>query len=193
MKKLFRDLKTMNYGIIQDRLLPDISYRQEKINYDGIDFAEMRYFNSFPKNHCACTFITNLIAFFEHQGYKGLLVDNSLEKTFEIVHKKVGNGPIMLLAPKARAYFKSKGYDLRYRSLWGFEEAKSAIKRGNPVSILLAENPISWHWVMGIGTLEAQDLQIFRLINGWENTPNRYYLVNNKALFFSATEYYIVK
>lgn len=191
MNKLFKDIKTMNYGIIRQGDLPGLDFEENIIDYKGLNFAEMKNFNSFAKNHCGATFVTNLAAFFEHKGYDGLLVNGSLEETFKLVHSKIGNGPIMFVAPKARAYFKSRGYDLKYRSLWGFKEAKDAIKRGNPLAILLAENPISWHWVMGLGTLETGKSQLFRVMNAWENTGDRYYLVNNRALFFSAKEYYL--
>lgn len=193
MKRKIENLKTMKYGIIKkDDLSIDFT-GEMKIEYDNINWAEMKNFDSFAKNHCAATFITNLCIFFENQGNDGLLIDNDIEKTFRHIHSKIGNGPIVTVTSKAKKYFKSKGYDLRYRSVVNSKEIKDAIINNHPLGILLAEAVFSWHWVLGVGYLEIDNLEFLRIINAWEDTDDRYYLLNNKALFFSAKEYFLIK
>lgn len=191
MGKINFNQNTMAYGIIKGQDIDFNNLRQKNIDYKIDKWAQMRDYNDFAKNHCGATFIVNLAIFFESQGYKNLLINDSIDQTFKFVHEKIGNGPIVFVAPKARWYFSTRGYKLKYRFIDSFKLAKEAIDRGKPLGILLAQSPISWHWVLGLGYLENKKLQFFRVINAWENTDNRYYLVNNKARFFSAKEYYI--
>ncbi|NLW52331.1 MAG: hypothetical protein GXY87_03075 [Tissierellia bacterium] len=191
MKNKLKNLKTMKYGIIKGEDLDLDLTGEMKINYSNINWAQMKNYNSFAKNHCGATFITNLCIFFENQGFDGLLIDNDVDKTFKYIHSKIGNGPIVTVASKAKRYFKSRGYDLGYKSVINSKEIKSSIEKNHPLGILLAQSPIEWHWVLGVGYVEFDGLEFFRIINAWEDTDDRWYVLNNKAVYFSAKEYYI--
>lgn len=187
-----KNIKTMGYGIIKYEDLPDFKYEDKKLDLSGIHWAEMRKFSDIAKNHCGPTFITNLAIYFESKGYTGLLIDGDVRKTFEHVHKMTGNGPVVMTARTAKKYFAQRGYKLKYSIVDSFEEIKEAIDQGKPLSLLVMEHLFSWHWVMGVGYLDSDKYDFVRIINAWEDTPERFYLVNQGAVFMSARKYEIL-
>lgn len=186
-KKL--DLKTSSYGFIKASDVPDLDYKSNKLKYDKITWAEMSSFNDIAKNHCGATLITNLCIFYDSQGYEGLLIDGSIRKTFEHIHGIIGNGPVIATARTAKRYFSKKGYDLIYKSIYNFNQIKDAIDKNMPVAMLLAEKIFEWHWVLGVGYLKSDKVEFVRIINAWEDTDQRFYLINHKSNFFSAVRY----
>jgi len=191
MNDIKLDLKTSSYGFIKADDLPSLDYQSNKLKYGKITWAQMHSFNDIAKNHCGATLITNLCIFFESQGYQGLLIDGSIRKTFEHIHSIIGNGPIITTARTAKRYFAKKGYELSYKMIYNFGQIKDAIDDNMPVSMLLAEKIFEWHWVLAVGYLKSDKLEFVRIINAWEDTDQRFYLINHKSNFFSAVKYSI--
>lgn len=190
--KNIKSIRKMSYGIIREEDLPNFKYDDKKLEMAGIHWAEMDKFSDIAKNHCGPTFITNLAIYFESQGYKGLLIDNDVRKTFEHIHKMTGNGPVVMTAGTAKRYFAQRGYILKSNQVDSFEEIKEAIDHGMPVSLLIVESLFSWHWVMGVGYLDSDEYDFVRIINAWEDTNERFYLVNKSSLFFASRKYQII-
>ena len=190
MKKNNIDFKTSSYGFIDGSQLPcDDYYMNQRLDYKDIEWAVMYKFNDIANNHCAATLITNLCIYFQKQGYSGLLIDNSIRKTFEYIHQVVGNGPVFTTAKAAKRYFAKCGYLLNYRMIYNYESIKEAIDLGMPIGILLAEKPFEWHWVLGVGYLESSDKKFIWIINAWQNSDDSLYMLNHGSKFISAVKY----
>ena len=185
-------LRKKNYGIVSKKELPDFKYEDKKLDTKDIHWAIMDDFSDLAKNHCAPTFITNLAIYFQAKGYENLLIDNDIKKTFTHIHKMTGNGPVITTARTAKKYFFQRGYRLKYETVKSFSEIKKAIDDNMPISLLIMKSIFSWHWVMGIGYLDSKDYDFVRIINAWDDTDERYYLINEGALFISAKKYQIV-
>lgn len=191
--KFSQFLRKKSYGIIDKDELPDFKYNDVKLDTTGIHWAVMDEFSDIAKNHCGPTFITNLAIYFQSKGYKNLLIDGDIKKTFEHIHKMTGNGPVITTARTAQKYFAQRGYKLSYRNVGSFEEIKKAINGQMPLSLLIMQSLFEWHWVMGIGYLDSKDYDFVRIINAWDDTDDRFYLINKGAVFISAKEYQIIE
>lgn len=187
-----KNTRKMSYGIIREEDLPDFEYIDKKLDLKGVHWAEMDKFRDIAKNHCGPTFITNLAIYFDSQGYEGLLIDNDVRKTFEHIHKMTGNGPVVITAWAAKRYFAQRGYRLKSNQVDSFKEITEAIDQGMPLSLLIMENLLNWHWVMGVGYLDSDHYDFVRIIDAWEDTDQRFYLVNQSSLFIAARKYQIV-
>ena len=64
-----------------------------------------------------------------------------------------------------------------------------AIARNRPCSVLLADHPGNWHWVLCVGFCYYSAGNCYmRIVTGWANTTDRYCLVNTGSLWITATE-----
>lgn len=191
-KDYIKNLRKKSYGIISKSELPNFKYTDKKLDTKGKHWAVMDEFRGFAKNHCGPTFITNLAVYFHSNGYENLLIENDIKKTFTHIHKMTGNGPVITTARTAKKYFFERGYKLNYSSVKSFEEIKKAIDDHMPISLLIMDSIFAWHWVMGIGYLDSKDYDFVRIINAWDDTDERFYLINEGALFISAKKYQII-
>ena len=110
-----------------------------------------------------------------------------------MVHTYVPNGPIYEIAPGAYMYFNYKGYTLSYSSVSTYSGIMTAIGNSKPVAMLLQAAVNDYHWVLGVGYRQypsTGDCYV-RIVNGWDNSSNYYYKVNdaNSANWVSSKSY----
>lgn len=155
------------------------------------DWAVTGDFNDIATNHCGATAVTNLALYFAQTGKSNLKINDSKRDTFIAVHNIVGNGPVMTIAADAKQYFKNRGYTLNYSSANDYDSYTSAIRKNNPCGILLADGIVEWHWVIGIGYRNYYDNlgKYMQIVDGWNNSTNRYFKMNSGTAWISATKY----
>lgn len=179
------------YQIIKREDLPKESFKEVRLPYPKMDWAVMHHFNDIAKNHCGPTFITNLALYFHSQGYVKLLIEGSKEKSFQHLHDQMGNGPIFFTAKKARRYFQSRGYNLNFKNVDKISDLKTSIDQSRPLSLLIYNSLFEWHWVLCVGYLSNENTTYARIINAWDNSDERFYPLNKKSRWFSATAFWI--
>lgn len=180
------------YGFIEWDDMPSGSYTSSIIkNAISTDWAITKEFSDIAQNHCGATAVTNFALYFANCGYSNLKI-NSVYDTFVAVHGIVGNGPVMTIADKAKTYFSNRGYTLNTSSVKLFSGIKTAVKNHRPCGILLANGIVDWHWVICVGyrCYDSGD-NYMRIVNGWEDTTERFYLIHSGSMWWSATEYWI--
>ncbi len=183
-------LKVGDYGFMNKEELPKQSFTEKMLPVQGIRWAVTSDFDDLAVNHCGATFVTNLAIYAARCGQEKVLTDGSHRATFIKIHALVGNGPVLRLAGKAVAYFKSRGCDLTYRSISGFDQIRQAINQGHPCGLLLMNAPLDWHWVMVIGYRIYEDgLCILQIMDGWHRQTQRFYLINHGSRLIHTTEY----
>ena len=181
-----------NFGFIDNNNMPSESCNYGDLPLEDINWAVTKSYNDIARNHCGAAFVTNLALYFSSQGFTNLLIDNDINKTFTAIHKIVGNGPVAVISYKARKYFSNRGYSLRYRKTCSFKSIQAAISNNRPLGILLTNNIASWHWVMAIGWKQYDSSgKYLRIVDGWNNTSDKYYKINSSSILWSSTEYWI--
>ncbi len=183
---------TGGYGFISWGDMPSGIYSFDTIAKAGsTDWATTGEFNDIAKNHCAATAVTNFALYFANRGYSKLKIDTVYD-TFVAVHKIVGNGPVMTIADKAKKYFSNRGYTLKTKAADDFPSIITAVNNDRPSGILLANGIVDWHWVICIGyRVYDSGGNYMRIVDGWHDTINMYYLINSGSMWWSATEYWI--
>jgi hypothetical protein len=182
-----------DYGFIDSGSLPSGSYSSDTItSATSVSWAKTGDYSGIASNHCGAVAVTNLALYFAQRGYSDLKINGDKDDTFEAVHDIVGNGPVMTIADEAEEYFDDCGYNLSYSNVGTTSAYKTAINDDRPVGILLAEGIVSWHWIIGIGYRDyTNDGVYFRIVDGWNNTTNKYYKPYSGSLWISATKYWI--
>lgn len=185
-------MSTGGYGFYNWGDMPSGSYTSDWIPFGSTDWAITGDYSSFAENHCGATCVTNLALYYASRGYSNLKVSNSKDSTFKKVYDIVGPGPVMTIADEAKQYFKERGYTLKYSSVGYFSGVKTAIGNDRPLGILLCNGIVDWHWVLCVGYREyTTGDDYMRIVDGWNNTANRFYKVNSGSLWVSATEYWV--
>ncbi|MCL2410449.1 MAG: hypothetical protein FWC97_02285 [Treponema sp.] len=149
--------------------------------------------NGNTRNHCGAVAVTNLAMIFANQGHQSLRITN-VYNTFRAIHPThVGNGPVMMIAPGATNYFRSRNVTLRHSGIGTVAQYRTAIANNRPVGILLANGLFSWHWIVGVGYRHYTNTGItfFRVLDGWNTSNQRFYRPNTGSLWWSATSYWI--
>lgn len=181
-----------SYGFVEWDDMPSGSYSSGYIPFYGTDWATTGEYSDIANNHCGATAATNIALYYANRGYSNLKKNSSKRDTFIAVHDIIGNGPVMMIAGGTKDYFKNRGYTLKYSSVGTFSGIKSATTNNRPCGILLASGIVDWHWIVSTGWREyTTGSKYIRIVNGWDNTANNFYLINDSALWISATEYWI--
>ena len=182
------------YNFIERNALPKTTYIEDELFFKSqIKWAKTNQFNHLAKNHCGAIFVTNLILYYNSVGYDNLIL-NDIDDTFKEVHKKVGNGPKLLLAKDAKYYFSQRGYKLAYSSFRSIESIKKSIAEKNPVGILLSAGLFEWHWVMVVGWIQFESKETYlKIVTGWNELTFKYLKLGSAPYLWSATSYAINK
>lgn len=180
------------YGFIDLGNMPSGSYSSDTITKASTtDWATTGEFSEIAKNHCAATAVTNFALYFANRGHSNLKID-TVYKTFEAVHKIVGNGPVMTIADEAKDYFSDRGYTLKTSSVGTFSGIITAVTNERPSGILLANGIVDWHWVICVGyRAYSSGDNYMRIVDGWNDTIDRFYLIHSGSMWWSATEYWV--
>lgn len=181
-----------DYGFVDIKDMPTGSYKSNKIPLANDNWATTGEFSNIADNHCGATASTNIALYFTYQEYINLLKDSSKHNTFLEIHRSIGNGPVMRIAKKTKDYFKRRGYNLRYGRAISYNGIKKAIANNRPCGVLLAAGILDWHWIIAIGWREYPDGDKYlQIINGWNNSTQKFFKLKNGARLVSATEYWI--
>jgi hypothetical protein len=88
-------------------------------------------------------------------------------------------------------YFAYKGYTLNAAGVSSFSLIKSAINSDRPIAMLLLAGILNWHWILAVGYREytADSSQYVRIVDGWNNTCNKFYMINSGPLWFFGRSY----
>lgn len=180
-----------DYGFIDWNQMPSGSYYSDDIPYGGIDWITTSEVSDIAKNHCGATAVTNLSLYFANRGYTKLKRATNRD-TFIAVHDVVGNGPKMTIADDAKEYFSDCGYTLYYHTSKNFDNIKAATSKDRPCGILLVDGIVSWHWILSVGYRDYTSGDHYvRIVDGWNDTADRFYKLNNGSLWISATQYWM--
>lgn len=183
-----------DYGFIYISNMPSGSFTHDYIvGALSVDWAIMDDYNDIADNHCGATTVTNLALYFTARGKSNLKINNSKDDTFFHVHNIVGDGPKVAIANYAVTYFNYRGYSLSYASADTESAIITATTNDQPCGILLCDDLLSWHWVLGVGWrryMQSNDFYI-RINNNWDNTIYYYYKPNSGSTWISGTSYWV--
>ncbi|WOO37424.1 hypothetical protein R2R35_02715 [Anaerocolumna sp. AGMB13020] len=181
-----------SYGFIDWDSMPSGSYTSGYIPFGGTSWCTTGENSDIANNHCGATAATNIALYYANRGYTNLKKNNSKRDTFVAVHDIIGDGPVMMIAGGTKDYFSSRGYTLKYSSVGTFSGIKTATSNNRPCGILLASGIVDWHWIVSTGWREyTTGGKYIRIVDGWSDYANNFYLINDSALWISATEYWI--
>ncbi len=182
--------KKKAYGFMDEKDLPKGPFKgQDLVNCDW-DITSNH--NDIAKNHCGAVLVNNLAIYFENIGYRDLMVNKNKRETFVEIHKIVGNGPVLYLDKKIKLFFSIRGYKIKSERISSFEQIQKAISNKEPLSLLLMSNPLDWHWVMVVGCRKYSSGQEYlRILDGWNNTYNKFYKLNHGSYCILKTGYKI--
>ena len=181
-----------SYGFVHQRKMPTDTFVGEDLAIEPLEWAVTLDYRNMARNHCAAVFVTNLALYFAELGYKELIINNSISDTFKEIHEIVGDGPVPLLAVKAKVYFARRGYDLGYERVRSLKDLKRSIASNHPLGLLLTDGIVHWHWVMVLGWRKYPSHgKYLRIADGWNRKGNRFYPINNKLAWMWATEYFV--
>lgn len=181
------------YGFYDWGSMPGGSYKSNTIKSAGsTDWITTSEVKDIAKNHCGATAVTNIALYYHNRGYSNLKISGSKRETFKRVHSIIGNGPVMTIAGGTKTYFSNRGYNLSYSNVGNFATIKNAVTNDRVTGILLANGIVDWHWVLGVGYREyANGGNYIRIVNGWNNTINKFYKPHSGSLWVSATQYWV--
>ena len=180
------ELKVM-YGMIDWSNMPtDASYYTKTIQGGAnIDYGTTGEFSGVngAQNHCAATAAFNVIAYYSvYLDIPELFVDDDREGTFTAIHEYIGNGPVLFdrYNNGLADYAEDRGRTYHYERGGTYSLIKDGINSNHMSTILLTSSITSWHMVNAVGYREySTGTKYIRIVNGWENTANRFILSNN--------------
>lgn len=183
-----------DYGFIPEDEMPTGHYEGQCINCDNVNWVVYDDFNDIANNHCAAVAVTNMALYFAEQGYSNLY-QGSNRLTFVDVHNILGNGPVGLVGFSGGAdeYFSNCGYTLQSNGVEGFDGLVTAVKKGRPVAILLADGIFEWHWILGVGwrSYDTVGGDYIQIMNGWNRDVDRFYRESSGSLVMGRLQYWI--
>lgn len=176
-----------SFAFLRAEDLPNKNYISKTIDdVDKINWVTTGQTNLFAKNHCAAVAESNIFLYYNKENF------NDKIKIFKDVHSIVGNGPVFSIETSAKKYFNSRGYILNSKKISTIDDYKKEIDSGHIVAILIASGIVSWHWIVGIGYREYVDGEFYaQIIDGWNNTSDKFYKLNNGKSWISARSFYI--
>ena len=180
-----------DYGFINWDDMDNDSYTSDNIDYlSGTDWITTYQTEDFGNNHCGTVCVSNLALYFENAGK--INTNATGEGVFIWAHQYVGNGPNPTIASAAKDFFADMGYNLNYQTCSTTDSYKTAISASNPCGILLANGIVDWHWILGVGWRQYSSGELyFRIVDGWNDTANRFYRPYSGSLWISATRYWL--
>ena len=184
-----------DYGFIFWSSMPSGSYSSGNVPVSGINWA-VTSIDPNATGNCGCTAATNLAIYFHARGYTNMMINSDIEDTYWGIYFYIGDGPVVMIANNFSYYAGTRGYtNFSYDTstiFFNYSTYKTAIGNVRPVGILLCNALNDWHWVVGVGYREySSGGQYARIVNGWQNTPNYYYLWNQGSTIISMSSYYM--
>ncbi len=149
----------MNQDVFQ--FLPETGREESRfLLFPEVPAAVTADFAHAAKNHCCATMLTNYCLYLESKG--SLFPDLPRAALFEKIHRFVPNGPRLPL--RLRDTPCSKMTVL----------CRCLEKQKDPAALLVAAGPLSWHWILAVGTVRIFGIKYLLVITGWHRTPRLY-------------------
>ncbi|MCL1949032.1 MAG: hypothetical protein FWF59_04795 [Turicibacter sp.] len=141
-------------------------------------------------NHCGSVAVTNLALIFSRRSGNSNLVYSTIASTFNSVHAIVGNGPKVTIAGNAVTFFKNRGFILNHTSISSSEFTTAIAASDRPIGMLTQRN-LEAHWIIGIGYRTIGGVTYYRILDGWNNSNNRFFRPGTGSAVQSRTAYYL--
>ncbi|MGN1024540.1 MAG: hypothetical protein ACI4OJ_13625 [Lachnospiraceae bacterium] len=149
------------------------------------DAAITADFSDLAKNHCCATMFLNYCRYLDQKGrLPSRLHGFSDRELFRKIHRFVPNGPILSLRHRAPLLFSHLGIPARADRLplyfWTPAKKKADLlaqchqARKNPAALLVAAGPLSWHWILAVGSGSAGGKSCLYVVTGWHRQIMRY-------------------
>lgn len=181
-----------SYGFIKEEQLPKGDFVEKNLSFDEISWAKTGDYQKIARNHCGTVLISNIVIFSHFRASGKVLSQADRDEVFSRAHKLVGNGPVAFTKRAIKEILSIRNYKTGSSHLWTFEDIKSSLDCGKPVSLLLTKAPLDWHWVLGLGYREYQNGEKFmRLVTGWQDSDSYFYRIREGAGIFTARSYRI--
>lgn len=182
------------YDFIDWDKMPNGNYTSGNIPFDKTVWAVMSDYDDIATNHCGATAATNIALYFATAVDPNLKKNGSIRDTFTDLHKRIGNGPAITIADNLKKYVSSRGRTLSYASIGSYSALKTATADKMPCGLLLTAAINDWHWVISTGWRQYGSGEDYvRIVNGWDNSANNFYLFNGSSAVWSITKYWISK
>ena len=171
----------MNQDVFQ--FLPETGREESRfLLFPEVPAAVTADFAHAARNHCCATMLTNYCLYLESKG--SLFPDLPRAALFEKIHRFVPNGPIFSITKRAPKVFasleiSSAAYRLPLR-LRDTPCSKMTVlcrcleKQKDPAALLVAAGPLSWHWILAVGTVRIFGIKYLLVSTGWHRTPRLY-------------------
>ncbi|OKL46207.1 hypothetical protein BSR29_08145 [Boudabousia liubingyangii] len=182
-----------DYGFLSPHQLPKGRYIARTIDdASSVAWMTTSEVSDLAKNHCAAVAATNIALYHAHQGAKQLLVNDDRVATFQALHRIVNNGPVAMLVPKVRIFYRQRGVPMHSQTSRNLKALKFGVRNNLIQAALLVDGLFNWHWVLVVGYRQYQDGRLFlQLVNGWEQTTEKYYEVGAGSFWMSSTTYWL--
>lgn len=135
------------------------------------------------QRHCSSVMALNLFHLFYLQGKT---THFNASELFSLIHKKMGNGPQLWIKSKMKRIFAQKGLHLQLTRIKKRQDIFQAIQNNTPVLVLLRQHLFDWHWVMVVGVIDEDTLEI---VDNWHQKGQRAYPLNQKAKLIQSFAY----
>ncbi len=148
------------------------------------------------KNHCAAVCAVNLLSVLLYRAENGRQLSCwQKENLFKAVHRRMGNGPVFRFDTRLSRFLRKEPMGaamprIQMKRLRGYEEIREALLKGDPCMLLLAADPLHWHYVLAVGYREYPDGQRFlQLANSWQRNTDCFMPEKGGAVILNAASY----
>lgn len=197
MRTLLLTLKKMvnkrftqsSYGFINQKYMSKENYTSHQIPFPNQQkFLTTTDTKNIAHNHCGAVLATNL---WVHSLPYPLPVSEQVAY-FKIIHSYIGDGPVVCLESKIRRFLKREKQSLATYRTKNQQEIKASLQLGLPLALLLAKDPLNWHWVMAVGYREYKDGTLYlQVVTGWHQKAVYYYPINQTSKLVLSKAYEI--
>lgn len=148
------------------------------------DFADLAV------NHCCAAMVTNYLLYLISLGKYPA---SSPRDLFVRVHRFVRNGPILSIRRNVPRAFAAMQVPAGVRKLPIHFSTPASRKEQVlisclqnekcPAALLVAAGPLSFHWILAVGTVEYQNQRYLLVVTGWHRAPQRWRIDQGCRIF----------
>ncbi len=185
------------YGFKPAAALPDNYITDYVLPLRGMSFLTTGETMALARNHCAAVCAVNLLDVLLFQAENRKLTLGEQENLFKAVHRHMGNGPVFRFDTRLNRFLRKEPAGRRMPPLSGgrirgFDEIIRELHEGRPCMLLLAADPLHWHYVLAVGYREYEDgKRYLRIANSWQKSMDCFYPEKGGAVLLNAAAYRI--
>ncbi len=182
------------WGFFENNILPVGEYIGRNLgSCTTTEWVKMQFFNDY--NHCGPTAAVNILKWFYKREYSNVYRGSNIA-TYNGVKSYLVRFPMIGATASLRSgltnYCSAWGYTLNSSQVNTFAQLKTAINYNRICDMLIRRNS-ELHWIVVIGYRDYTDdsYQYLRVINGWNENSNVYYIVGQGSSKTGSTCYWI--